>query len=399
MKYSVLIGLLFAGHALAQTEVPSASEAVNRYAFESFQLFRQLTKGNFCFSPYSSHQMASLLLEGADGETQRQLLDLTHLSDDAAVRATEISAIRAQLNRSVSQRGVTLEVANSIWAPQGTVFLPPFQSIAKDTFSALSETLPLGDAVKSALKVNLWVRERTRGRIADLVGPSAFGQGQGTILLVNAVYLKAGWRQPFDIRKTKARAFHCASGSSTLLPTMLQTDALMYADDAAWQCLELPFAGEDLTMKFLLPRDETERARIEASITQDAWRQVTGRMTDCDVNVMLPRFSFSTQLDLHGIWESLGVRDVFDPAKSDLTRTTAKRPCWASQVIHEATIEVNEIGATAAAATALADPFGAGPDEPVTRRKVSFIANRPFLWTIEHRPTGLILFMGRFAGE
>jgi serpin B len=180
---------------------------------------------------------------------------------------------------------------------------------------------------------------------------------------------------------------------------MLQTDALMYADDAAWQCLELPFAGEDLTMKFLLPRDETERARIEASITSDAWSKVTGRMTDCDVNVMLPRFSFSTQLDLHGIWESLGVRDVFDPAKSDLTQTIAQKPCWVSQVIHEATIEVNEIGATAAAATALADPFGAGPDEPVTRRKVSFIANRPFLWTIEHRPTGLILFMGRFAGE
>ena len=73
-----------------------------------------------------------------------------------------------------------------------------------------------------------------------------------------------------------------------------------------------------------------------------------------------------------------------------------------SGVLHETTIEVNEFGADASAATLVpADPFGDAPDvpKPPPPRIVSFIANRPFVWIIQHRTTGLILFMGRFAGE
>jgi len=399
MKLPVLIWFFCTVPALAQSESQRAAQAVNRHAFEAFQIFRQMTQGNFCFSPFSEHQIAALLVEGAKGDTQKQLIDMTHLPADAAVRVAEIGALKEQLVKSVSQRVFTLEIANSIWAPPEAKFLPTFQSMAKDRFGALAESLPSGDAIASASRVNQWVRDKTRGRIPELVGPSTFGQGQGTVLLVNAVYLKAAWSQPFDFRKTKARAFQQASGNSAMLPTMLQTDAFLYADDAAWQCLEMPFAGADVSMKILLPRDETERARIEAGVTSDAWSKVTSSLADCDVNVALPRFSFSTQLDLHGVWQSLGAQDVFDPAKSDLTEMITQKPCWVSQVVHEATIEVNEIGATASAATsAAADPFGAAP-EPAKRRKVSFIANRPFVWIIQHQSTGLILFMGRFAGE
>ena len=112
---------------------------------------------------------------------------------------------------------------------------------------------------------------------------------------------------------------------------------------------------------------------------------------------MLPRFGFSTQLDLKGLWQTLGGRMVFDRGQADLTAMSPQRPASVREVLHEATIEVNELGAEAAAATAaVADPFGEAPSGP---RKVSFIANHPFLWTIEHRRTDLILFMGRFAGE
>ncbi|MCX6857224.1 MAG: serpin family protein, partial [Verrucomicrobia bacterium] len=65
---------------------------------------------------------------------------------------------------------------------------------------------------------------------------------------------------------------------------------------------------------------------------------------------------------------------------------------------HEASIEVNELGAEAAAVTVAAEPFGS-PSEKPKRRSALFVANRPFLWVIRHQPTGLILFMGRFAGD
>ncbi len=60
-------------------------------------------------------------------------------------------------------------------------------------------------------------------------------------------------------------------------------------------------------------------------------------------------------------------------------------------------MEVNELGAEASATTTAAEPFGNPEDKP-KRRSAIFVANHPFLWFIRHRPTGLILFMGRFAG-
>ncbi|MCK4996453.1 MAG: hypothetical protein KAR55_06140, partial [Thermoplasmatales archaeon] len=53
-------------------------------------------------------------------------------------------------------------------------------------------------------------------------------------------------------------------------------------------------------------------------------------------------------------------------------------------------VEVNEEGTEAAAATAIIMEATAFPDEPK-----SFIADHPFIFLIQHKETGAILFMGR----
>jgi len=117
------------------------------------------------------------------------------------------------------------------------------------------------------------------------------------------------------------------------------------------------------------------------------------------VNLMLPRFSFSSELSMTSMWQFLGARLVFEEGKADLSGLVQGPPPFVKEVVHQAMIEVNELGAEAAAATvAAADPFGPTMATP-QRRQVSFIANRPFIWMITHRSSGLILFIGRFAGQ
>jgi serpin B len=398
MKLIFTIALLLCAACPAQDAATLAAHEANQHAFELFQLFRQMTKGNFCFSPYSGHRVAAMLAEGAKGETQKELIAMAHLTTDPAKRVAHASALREEFSRSTVQ-GLMIEVANAIWIPAGNAFLPSFVSTAKDQFGASSLVLPDGAPIRSATMVNHWIRQQTRGRIASLVRPDVFDHDRQTALVVNSVYLKGIWGQPFELAKTKPREFTQGSGSKSMLPMMLQTAMFGFSSSETWQHLEMSFANDDCSMRFLLPRSDSGRSRIEAALNATIWDQVRRGETLCDVNVMLPRFSFSTQLDLAGLWQMLGVRDAFAEQKSDLTAMIAKRPCWISQVLHEATIEVNEIGAQAAAATAAADPFGAPANEPPKPRRESFIANHPFLWTIEHRRTGLILFMGRFAGE
>ena len=382
----------------AQAPELAAVTGPNAHSWEMFQLFRQMTKGNFCFSPFSSHRVAAMLAEGAQGETQRQIIGLAHLAVDQDKRTSEAEAIRQELAAGAARGGMILEVANSIWATPAATLFPDYVTWVEKRFGASVKTLPPLDAVGGASKVNQWIREKTRGRITDLVGPSVFQAGDGAVLLVNSIYLKSVWSNPFDPRATKPRAFTTASGSRAVLPMMVQQNGFAYADTATWQCLDMPFGVGDFSMTLLLPKVETDLASVEGGLNPESWAKVLTSLGRDEVSVMLPRFSFSTQVNLQGLWQAMGVSDAFDQTKADLSGMILQKPCWLNQVLHEATIEVNELGAKVSAATAAADPFGPAEAKPRPRVNV-FIANRPFLWLIRHQRTGLILFIGRFAGE
>lgn len=383
----------------AQTDPKVAAREANGHAFEQFQLFRQMTKGNFGFSPFSSHRVAAILAEAARGQTQSQLLAMAHLKTDSDARKSEAGLLSSELASSAGRGGMLLDVATSIWAPPGVVMEPAFESMVKDRFGASLEMLPAADPAASAVAVNKWIRDRTRGRIQQMVGADAFEQGDGAILAVNAIYLKANWSDPFQAKRTRPRPFILTSGSQTLMATMLHSSSHHYGEAATWQCLEMAFGGGDTSMFFLLPRSEKQREQIEAQLTPEAWAKVLAAMASWDVSVMMPRFAFSTQVDMKALWVALGAKDAFEKDAADFSGMTSFRPCWVTRVLHETTIEVNEAGAIASAVTAA--PFGpAGPADALPQiRKATFIADHPFVWFIIHRATGLILFMGRFAGE
>jgi serpin B len=78
----------------------------------------------------------------------------------------------------------------------------------------------------------------------------------------------------------------------------------------------------------------------------------------------------------------LGVAPGFYPAISP--------NAYLAEAVHGADIAVDEWGTVAAAATALGFEES-GPPEP----ELTIKANRPFLYLIRHRPTGLVLFGGQ----
>ncbi|MBL9134005.1 MAG: hypothetical protein JNG86_22525, partial [Verrucomicrobiaceae bacterium] len=97
MKLTAIIALALVTTCQAQDAATLAAREANQHAFELFQLFRQMTKGNFCFSPYSGHRVAAMLAEGATGETQKELVAMAHLASAATERAARASALRQEL--------------------------------------------------------------------------------------------------------------------------------------------------------------------------------------------------------------------------------------------------------------------------------------------------------------
>jgi len=68
---------------------------------------------------------------------------------------------------------------------------------------------------------------------------------------------------------------------------------------------------------------------------------------------------------------------------------TGRPDLYITEVVHQAFVEVNEEGTEAAAATGII--LGA----KMVMEKLVFRADHPFIFFIQHRDTGNILFMGR----
>ena len=115
-----------------------------------------------------------------------------------------------------------------------------------------------------------------------------------------------------------------------------------------------------------------------------------------EVEVTLPQFKSEQSFELVEKLKAIGLTIPFDSKRADfrgIRTLNADESLFISSAFHRARISVDENGTEAAAATALVMGKGRGLQPP--RR--SFVADRPFLYFIVHRASGVILFMGRYS--
>src|SRR5262249_10907502 len=125
------------------------------------------------------------------------------------------------------------------------------------------------DAPETARQsINEWVASKTAGKIAELLSPGVLDD-ETRLILANAIYFKGTWKFRFSNADTREAPFHVSKGRDIQVPTMAQTGALRYADVKIAQVLELPYAGGDLSMIVVLPKDVEGLPALEANLTAD----------------------------------------------------------------------------------------------------------------------------------
>ena len=160
------------------------------------------------------------------------------------------------------------------------------------------------------------------------------------------------------------------------------------------EVIELPYAGDSLSMFIILPDRPTTLAELENSLTFDDLVNVRQKfqMTSGQVTLFLPKFRLDERLNLAQLLAAMGMRDLFTEGVADLSGIDGSRELYVSEVLHRAVVEVNEEGTEAAAVTAMNMTIG-GPG----RSSRLFRADRPFLFFIQHRATKSVLFLGRLV--
>ncbi len=129
--------------------------------------------------------------------------------------------------------------------------------------------------------------------------------------------------------------------------------------------------------------------QLEKALTYEKLMEWTkpSMMRQQEVQVSLPRFKMEETYDMKSLLISMGMEDVFDGQKVNLSGMSPNNDLVVSKVVHKAFVEVNEEGTEAAAAT--------GAVVAIRSFAQMFIADHPFLFFIRHNPSNSILFYGR----
>ena len=122
----------------------------------------------------------------------------------------------------------------------------------------------------------------------------------------------------------------------------------------------------------------------------------SGKVTQ--ITGYIPLFQYDYQLNLVNDLKALGVTDVFDSNKADLSNLTSYSGAFINDVTHKANIEFSNEGIKAAAVTensGLGDAngdFQYNFDVPIVKIDLTF--NKPYLYLIRDKNSGEIWFMG-----
>ena len=406
-------GALIAAMSYGATDYDLAATATNQLAVD---LHRQLATGNenLCVSPYSIESALAMTFAGADGQTRTEMARVLHFpGDGGAVPASfaslqhsleEMSAKTVELVKESKRFGgpsepITLNIANRLFAQKGYDFRNAFLSLVKQDYRAAFEPLDfVADASGATQHINKWVADQTRDRIRDLIPAGALDETT-RLVLANALYLKAPWADPFSEKATHPEPFHVHGSAPVDVPTMRKRDERFgYAKREGYSAVSLPYAGNDLQFLVLLPEDVNGLRAFESKLSAEMLAQCA-KLEERDVDLHLPKFKIEPPtITLAEKLEALGMKTAFNQptGSANFDRMAPRKPddyLYISQVFHKTFIAVDEKGTEAAAATAVAMMAATALRErpPPIEVKV----DRPFLYAIQHVPTGVCLFLGR----
>ncbi|MFA5411475.1 MAG: serpin family protein [Candidatus Omnitrophota bacterium] len=373
--------------ALSANEVTDAN---NRFAFELYAKYKT-EQGNIFFSPFSISSALAMTYEGAKGKTAEEMQAVFHFPKDNFLRRESFLEIYKRLNKP--DKKYELGTANALWAQKNYLFLNDYFALVEKYYGGKVTNLDfVNQAEPSRLTINSWVENRTSNKIKNLIPPGMINE-MTRLILTNAIYFKGRWVKQFKPEDTKERGFKISPDNLVKARMMELIDEEIkfnYSETEKLQVLELPYAGDELSMLVLLPK-EGEMHSLEVALNEkslDLWRSSLKKEK---VEVYLPKFKFESKYFMADTLKEMGMPDAFSE-NADFSGMTGKKDLFIGEVIHQGFVEVNEEGTEAAAATAVI-MLMKGPPQPSAAK--IFNADHPFIFIIQEKASGNILFLGR----
>jgi serpin B len=384
------------------TEATAAAHGEQQFAV-SF-LHAMDAESNLAFSPHSLSTAFAMLTDAAGGKTLDEVEQVLyfgkadeafHRSQDAlelGLLARNREAVNVQDKRVDAQ---TLTESNDIWVRNGVPPTPSYlDTLARYYGVGVHQADFPNHPEQARVAINAKVSEDTHALIPELLPQNSITRDTVAVL-TNALYLKAPWFAALSA--PVAGAFQHLDGSLGDVQMLRTTTRLRYYRGDGYVSVSLPYYGGELEMQLIVP-DTGEYSNVRAALTSDGLTYMVTAGTFEPVDLTLPKFEIKSVVPAAEALKSMGVVTAFD-------ETDAQFPAFASplydnvyvsDVLHRATISIDEKGTEASAATAIVlTSIQIAVEMPPPPPPKIVVADHPFLFVIRDNPTGSILFVGQ----
>ncbi len=353
------------------------------------ELIPQAMQGeeNVILSPVNIWVALAMLAEVTDGDTRAEILDLLHCDDIDACREQAAKVLRA----------VYIDDGLSVCRPANALFLSDREEYRSEGFEKLAE-IYLASAFSGTMGTDEydqvlrnWINDNTGHLLEEAA--NGLSMDKDTILaLASTIYLKTPWVEEFSPGNTQERTFTCEDG------TEVKTDFLCAPYDSKyyWQGDHFTAVSKGMhggmQMWFVLPEEGTSAEALAADPQVWAFLAGTAEVESlrADVNLFVPKFDLSGNLQLADTLQACGVQKVFSASAADFSPITERDDVAVTSVTHAARVKIDEEGVEAAAFTVVLAGATAMQERPPM---IDFICDRPFLFAVTG-PGSVVEFAG-----
>ena len=367
---------------------PRLTAANTEFAFKLFsQVYGEQGEENIFISPASIAFALAMTYNGASGDTQTAMAQTLELQDMSLEDVNNAyGALKSTLENI--DPNVELAIANALWSTLGVDFNDNFLTQTREFYQAEVTELDFSQPNAPAT-INNWVQQKTNGKIdgiVDRISPDTI------LFLINAIYFKGDWSEPFDAAATTEQPFTSLDGSQNPHPLMSQTGEYQYLENEMFQAVSLPYGNGQFSFYIFLPKENVNLSKLVESISSENWNNWLNQLSLKPGSIQIPKFDLEYEITLNDALKALGMEVTFDRERADFSQMKVPPPNLAiDRVKHKTFVEVNEEGTEAAASTSVGVVATSAREieEPFNLK-----VDRPFFCVIRENQTETIVFMG-----
>ena len=377
--------------------------ANNQFAFDLYSELAKTEKENIFYSPYSISAALAMTYEGAKGKTAEEIKEVFHFPETSVLRPN-YAAIYNKINED--NKEYQLSTGNALWVQQDYLLLNDYSEAVERYYGGKASNVDfIKETEKSRQTINSFIEEQTNNKVKELI-PAGQVDHLTRLVITNAIYFKGTWEWEFDKSDTRDKDFYITPENVVKTPMMhMDSDkaTFNYADLEKLQILELPYKGDKISMLILLPKqgeayDYEKGEKItynynleDIELSSEKLNEYKSEMQETKLSaIYLPKFKFDTKYFMVSTLSEMGMPTAFS-MQADLSGIDGSQNLYIQNVIHQAFVQVDEKGTEAAAATSIMIGIKSAMPSNVFR------ADHPFIFIIQEKETGNILFMGRMT--